>query len=51
MAIASGKDNNMLGFLGEDFQYKVVHEFVEDKEFFKDLQEIINQNLFTDPNL
>ena len=42
---------NKIGFLGEDFQYKLVHEFVEDKEFFKDLCDIIDQNLFTDPNL
>lgn len=42
---------NKLGFLGEDFQYKLAHEFIEDKEFFKDLCDIIDQNLFTDPNL
>ena len=42
---------NKLGFLGEDFQFKLVHEFVEDKEFFKDLCDIIDQNLFTDPSL
>ena len=43
--------NNKLGFLGEDFQCKLVHAFVEDKEFFKDLCDIVDQNLFTDPNL
>ena len=42
---------NKIGFLGEDFQYKLVHEFIEDKEFFKDLCDIVDQNLFTDPNL
>ena len=43
--------NNKLGFLGEDFQCKLAHAFVEDKEFFKDLCDIVDQNLFTDPNL
>ena len=42
---------NKIGFLGEDFQYKLVHEFVEDREFFKDLCDIVDQNVFTDPNL
>lgn len=42
---------NKIGFLGEDFQRKLVHEFIEDKEFFKDLCDIIDQNYFTDPNL
>ena len=49
--MAKNAQTNKLGFLGEDFQYKLVHEFVEDKEFFKDLCDIIDQNLFTDPNL
>jgi len=49
--MAKTAQTNKLGFLGEDFQYKLVHEFIEDKEFFKDLCDIIDQNLFTDPNL
>ena len=49
--MAKTAQTNKLGFLGEDFQYKLAHEFVEDKEFFKDLCDIIDQNLFTDPNL
>lgn len=44
-------DYSNMGFLGEDFQYKLVHEFVEDREFFKDLNSIVDQNMFTDPNL
>lgn len=40
-----------LGFLGEDFQYKLVREFTDDKELFKDLSSVIDQNMFTDPNL
>lgn len=49
--MAKNAQNNKLGFLGEDFQCKLAHAFVEDKEFFKDLCDIVDQNLFTDPNL
>ena len=49
--MAKTAQTNKIGFLGEDFQYKLVHHFIEDKEFFKDLCDIIDQNLFTDPNL
>lgn len=49
--MVSNAQSNKLGFLGEDFQYKLVHQFIEDKEFFKDLCDIVDQNLFTDPNL
>lgn len=44
-------DRKDLGYLGEDFQYKLVHTFMEDKEFFKDLSNIIDQNMFTDATL
>lgn len=44
-------DKNDLGYLGEDFQYRLVHVFVEDKEFFKDLSSVIDQNMFTNPRL
>ena len=44
-------DRKDLGYLGEDFQYKLVHTFMEDKEFFKDLNNIIDQNMFTDASL
>lgn len=40
-----------LGYLGLDFQYRLIHSFMENKEFFKDLHNIIDQNMFTDPNL
>lgn len=39
------------GYLGEDFQFRLVHEFETDFEFFKDLSPIINQNMFTHPDL
>lgn len=44
-------DRKDLGYLGEDFQYKLVHTFMEDKEFFKDLNNIVDQNMFTSPEL
>ena len=43
------KDN--LGYLGEAYQYKLAHEFMETHTFFEDLSPIIDQNMFTDPNL
>ena len=42
---------NDLGYLGEDFQYRLVHAFMENHEFFEDLAPILNQNMFTNPNL
>ena len=44
-------DRQNLGYLGEDFQYKLIHTFFEEKEFFKDLNVIIDQNMFTNPAL
>ena len=41
------KDN--LGFLGVDFQYKLIKAFVEEQEFFKGLYPIVNQNVFSEP--
>lgn len=40
-----------LGFLGESFQYRLTHEFLENHTFFEDLSAILDQNMFTDPNL
>ena len=37
-----------LGFLGETYQYKLVHEFMADKDFFCNLNPIIEQNKFTE---
>ncbi len=44
-------DRQNLGYLGEEFQYKLIHTFMEDKEFFKDLNTIVDQNMFTNPSL
>jgi len=40
------KDN--LGFLGVDYQYKLVSAFVQDKKYFEDLYNIIEPNAFTE---
>lgn len=40
-----------LGFLGLDFQYRLAHHFMDDKKFFRDMYEIIDNNMFTEPNL
>lgn len=49
--MANYNNRKDLGFLGEDFQYKLVKELTDDKELFKDLNSVIDQNMFTDPNL
>lgn len=45
------KLNKDLGYLGPDFQYRLVHHFMEDKKYFSDMFEILDNNMFTDPNL
>ena len=40
-----------LGYLGEAFQYRLSHEFMDNHTFFEDLSVIVDQNMFTDPNL
>ena len=44
-------DKRDLGFLGETFQYRLAHEFLDNKQFFEDLSCVVDQNMFTDPNL
>lgn len=39
---------NNLGFLGVDFQYRLISTFFIDQGFFTDLNTIIDQNMFTD---
>lgn len=41
-------DKSNLGYLGVDFQYKLVKAFVEDQTFFEDIASIVDQNAFTD---
>jgi len=45
------QNRNNLGYLGEPFQYRLAHEFMENRTFFEDLSVILDQNMFTDPNL
>lgn len=45
------QNKNNLGYLGEAFQYRLTHEFMENHTFFEDLSCILDQNMFTDPNL
>ena len=45
------KGNGDLGYLGEEFQFRLVHHFMDDKECFKDLAPIVDQNMFTNSNL
>lgn len=42
---------NTLGYLGVDFQYRLVNSFFERPNFFKDMYSIIDQNMFTDTYL
>ena len=42
---------NTLGYLGTDFQYRLVNAFIETPTFFKDLYSIIDQNMFTEQYL
>lgn len=40
-----------LGYLGEDFQIELVKCFIEDQQFFVSIENIINQNMFTEESL
>lgn len=40
-------DRTTLGYLGEEFQFKLIKCFFEDQKFFINIQEIVNQNMFT----
>lgn len=40
-----------LGYLGVDFQYRLIAAFIDKPNFFKDLVPIIDQNMFTDSYL
>ena len=44
-------EKRTLGFLGADYQYRLVNSFVEDGKFFKDIYSVIEQNAFTEPCL
>lgn len=42
---------NNLGFLGIEFQYKLIGSFMNNPDFFKDLETIVDQNMFTETYL
>lgn len=46
--MAKALDKSNLGYLGIDFQYKLVKFFVEDHNFFEEISDIVDQNAFTD---
>lgn len=40
-----------LGYLGEDFQHKLVKTFIEEPRFFEKMETIVDQNMFTEQSL
>lgn len=36
-----------IGYMGEDYQYKLVKCFMEDNDYFCSIQHLVNQNMFT----
>ena len=42
---------NSLEYLGVEFQYRLIKSFIEDSKFFRDLNGVINQNMFTETYL
>lgn len=49
--MAKNVDKSTLGYLGEEFQIKLVKCFFEDRKFFISLEHIIDQNMFTNEYL
>ena len=45
--MAKSIDRSTLYYLGEDFQYELVKCFIEDQPFFKSVEPIVDQNMFT----
>lgn len=49
--MAKTVDKSTLGYLGQEFQFKLVKCLIEDQKFFVNIQHILDQNMFTDENL
>jgi hypothetical protein len=49
--VANQIDKSTLKYLGEDYQFKLVKEFMERKGFIENIAPIVDQNLFTSPFL
>lgn len=45
--MAEQVDKRDLGYLGEEFQYRLIHHFMSYPDFFIDLERIVDQNMFT----
>ena len=44
-------DKSNLGYLGVEYQYRLVKLFIEEPRFFEKMEPIVNQNMFTEPSL
>ena len=44
-------DKTNLGYLGTEYQYRLVKCFIEEPKFFQEINSIVNQNMFTMPLL
>ena len=49
--MAEDNRRSSLGYLGIDFQYRLISSFFLEEGFFSDLNSIIDQNMFTDAHL
>lgn len=49
--MAKKVDRSTLGYLGNEFQKKLVKCFFEDRSFFKQIEHVIDQNMFTNEHL
>lgn len=49
--MAKNVNINNLGYLGSDYQLRLVKCFIEDQQFFVSMYSIIDQNMFTDEQL
>ena len=49
--MAKKVDRNNLGYLGDEFQIKLVKCFFEDKKYFTKIEHVIDQNMFTNEHL
>lgn len=45
--MATRKTTETLGYLGEEVQYQIVKALIEDREYFKQIYSMLNQNAFT----
>ena len=44
-------DKTKLGYLGAEFQYRLVKMFIEEPKYFERMEGIIDQNMFTENSL